>query len=133
MLTIRSIAKTLALPTAFLGTLVAAQAEVVLPPFANLHAYEASPDVYQLLEENDHFRVMLATWKPGQSDEWHTHHGDLVNYALTDCELKGQGADGQFGAFERRKGESGFNAKGSVHKVGNVGDSICTLLIVERK
>jgi hypothetical protein len=133
MVNIRSAVRAFVLPLTVFSTLVAAHGQVALPQSARLHAYEASPDVYKLLEENDHFRVILATWHPGQSDQWHTHHGNLVNYALTDCNLDGQGPDGQSGAFERRKGESGFNSEGSIHKVANVGDSDCILLIVERK
>ncbi|MDX3985755.1 MAG: hypothetical protein QHC88_10930 [Achromobacter sp.] len=110
-----------------------AQGATKLPESANQHAYEASRDIYTLLKENDKFRVMLATWKPGQSDEWHTHHGDLVNYNLTDCKLRGELPDGRVATLERKKGEAGFNIKNDVHKVTNVGDSECVLLIVERK
>ncbi len=133
MATIRTAIRALLLPAAVFGAGLAAHAQVALPQSANLHADEASPDVYKLLEEDEHFRVLLATWKPGQSDAWHTHHGDLVNYALTDCKLEGQIPDGRSGAFERRQGEAGFNAKGSIHKVKNVGAGDCVLLIVERK
>ena len=111
----------------------AVNAENSLPESAKQHAYEASPDVYELIGENDKFRVMLATWKPGQSDEWHTHHGDLVNYNLTDCKLGGEMPGGKSGTLERKKGDAGFNVKGDVHKVTNIGTSDCVLLIVERK
>jgi hypothetical protein len=121
------------LPIAIFSTLVAAQDQVAIPDSASRHAYEASPEIYELLDDNDHFRIMRATWQPGQSDEWHTHHGDLVNYALTDCTLESQGPNGQAGTFGRAKGVAGFNAEGSIHKVANVGGSICILLIVERK
>jgi hypothetical protein len=104
-----------------------------LPETARLHANEASPDIYKLLTENQHFRVMLATWKPGQNDEWHTHWGELVNYNLTDCTLKGELPDGKTAELVRKKGEAGFNAAKSVHKVTNVGKEDCVLLIVERK
>ena len=44
-------------------------------------SYKASPDVYKLISENDQFRVIQATWKPGQRDAWHSHAGALVAYA----------------------------------------------------
>jgi len=133
MIQIRPVLRAFALPAAIFGAGLAAQAQIAPPLSANSHAYEASPDVYQLIGEDDHFRVILARWKPGQSDAWHTHHGDLVNYALTDCKLEGQIPGGQSGAFERKQGEAGFNPKGSIHKVRNAGDGDCVLLIVERK
>ncbi|MBR1176985.1 hypothetical protein JQ617_23745 [Bradyrhizobium sp. KB893862 SZCCT0404] len=121
------------LSVALLGVTPAAQAEDKLPASAKLHANEASPDIYKLLAENEHFRVMLATWKAGQSDDWHTHQGDLVNYNLTDCELKGELPGGKMGQLVRKKGEAGFNTANSTHKVTNIGKDECVLLIVERK
>ena len=32
-----------------------------------------SPDVYKVIAENNNTRVIPATWKPGQRDEWHSH------------------------------------------------------------
>src|SRR5574340_1127405 len=46
-------------------------------------SYKASPDVYKLLAENDQFRVILQTSKPGQRDQWHSHSA-LAGYRLTD-------------------------------------------------
>lgn len=125
-----------ALLSALLLTLdgeVAAQSAPSLPSSAHQHAYEASPDIYKLVQENESFRVMLAVWKPGQSDNWHTHHGDLTNYNLTDCKLRGELPDGKIGTLERKAGEAGFNAKNSIHRVTNIGAADCVLLIVERK
>ena len=102
-------------------------------PSLGLPAYEASPDVYKLIAENEHFRVILATWKPGQSDEWHTHTGDLTNYALTYCKNKVEFPDGRIEEFEREKGVAGFNPIGTAHRVTNIGSDECVLLIIERK
>ncbi len=114
------------------ATTVLAQAPEKLPANAGQHAHEASPDVYRLLEENQHFRVILAVWKPGQSDQWHSHADELANYTLTDCQLKGLLPDGKVGELMRKKGTVGFNSK-STHKVTNTGSGECVLLIVERK
>jgi hypothetical protein len=46
----------------------------------------ASPDVSKVIAESGDTRVILATWKPGQRDEWHSHPANTVAYALTDCE-----------------------------------------------
>lgn len=103
-----------------------------LPETAKLSAEEVSPEVYSLIAENEHFRVMMAIWAPGQSDGWHSHHHDLTNFTLTDCTLKGENPDGGSGQLFREAGTAGFNTK-STHKVTNVGDSECRLLIVELK
>lgn len=118
---------------AVLAASTAALAQEKLPEAWKRHAHEASPEVYKLLAENEHFRVMLAKWQPGQSDEWHTHHGDLVNFNLTDCELKGEIPGGKMGQLVRKSGEAGFNSAQSTHKVTNIGKKECVLLIVERK
>ena len=62
-----------------------------------------------------------------------THKSKTQVLGFTDCTLECQGPNGQAGTFGRAKGVAGFNAEGSIHKVANVGDSICILLIVERK
>lgn len=36
-------------------------------------SYVASPDVYKVIAESNNTRVILATWKPGQRDAWHSH------------------------------------------------------------
>jgi hypothetical protein len=132
MLKLKQISLMAVLPLTLIGFTVAAQSPVKLPDTARLLPHEASGDVYKLLSENQHFRVLLATWKPGQSDEWHTHGGNLVNFNLTDCQLKGELPDGRMAELVRKKDAVGFNTP-DTHKVTNVGKSDCVLLIVERK
>ncbi|MGD9923513.1 MAG: hypothetical protein AB7V13_19020, partial [Pseudorhodoplanes sp.] len=97
-----------------------------------LQSFEASPDLYKVIGEDKNFRVILATWKPGQSDAMHSHAGDLTNYTLTECQLKGVAPDGKGGELVRKKGTVGFNTA-SVHQVTNTGNNECVLLIIERK
>ena len=96
-------------------------------------SYKASPDVYQVITENEHFRVIMATWKPGQRDKMHSHEGPLVGYRLTDCNLKVYNPDGTAKAREAKKGQALFNPVIAAHSVENVGTSDCQLLIVEKK
>ena len=102
------------------------------PPTQLLPSYKASPDIYKVLAENDFFRVILATWQPGQTDNWHYHEGALANYRLTDCKLKPTFPNGDTEVRETKKGGAAFNPA-ITHRVKNVGDSECILLIVERK
>jgi len=104
-----------------------ASAEDVAP------SYKASPDVYQVIAENEHFRVIMATWKPGQRDKMHSHEGPLVGYRLTDCNLKVYTPDGKAKAREAKRGEALFNPVIAAHAVENVGSSDCQLVIVEKK
>jgi quercetin dioxygenase-like cupin family protein len=96
-------------------------------------SYKASPDVYKVIAENEHFRVVIATWKPGQRDKMHSHEGPLVGYRLTDCNLKVYTPDGSAKAREAKKGEALFNPVIAAHSVENVGSSDCQLVIVEKK
>ncbi|NJD56513.1 MAG: cupin domain-containing protein [Nitrospirae bacterium] len=104
-----------------------AMAEDVAP------SYKASPEVYKVIAENEHFRVVIATWKPGQRDAMHSHEGPLVGYRLTDCNLKVYTPDGKATAREAKRGEALFNPVIAAHAVENVGTSDCQLVIVEKK
>jgi hypothetical protein len=96
-------------------------------------SYNASPEVYKLLAENSQFRVILATWKPGQHDVQHSHSANVV-YRLTDCNARVSGADGK--VLSQGDGKAGSvvlqDAIGS-HSFENIGTSDCQMLLVERK
>ncbi len=47
----------------------------------------ASADVYKMLADDKGLRVLVATWKPGQRDLWHSHPVMGV-YWLTDCDAR---------------------------------------------
>lgn len=96
-------------------------------------SYKADPAVYKVIAENEHFRVVIATWKPGQRDAMHSHEGPLVGYRLTDCNLKVYTPDGQAKAREAKAGEALFNPIIAAHSVENVGSAECKLVIVEKK
>ena len=96
-------------------------------------SYIAAPDVYKLLSENDQFRVILATWKPGQRDAWHSHAGPSVVYRLTDCSNRAYTPGGQVGGRSGKRGDVAFNAIIPSHSLENVGTADCQVVIVERK
>jgi len=96
-------------------------------------SYTADPAVYKVIAENEHFRVIISTWKPGQRDAMHSHEGPLVGYRLTDCNLKVYTPDGKAKAREAKAGEALFNPIIAAHSVENVGTADCQLLIVEKK
>lgn len=96
-------------------------------------SYKADPAVYKVIAENEHFRVIVTVWKPGQRDAMHSHEGPLVGYRLTDCNLKVYTPDGKSNAREAKAGEALFNPIIAAHSVENVGSSECKLVIVEKK
>ena len=97
-------------------------------------SYKASPEVYKLISENDQFRVILATWKPGHRDNWHSHAGPLASYALTDCESqRAHTPDGKFEDRSRKAGTVRYNPVIASHSLENRGKTECKVVIVERK
>ena len=50
------------------------------PPY-----YQADPDVYKVIFEDQNFRVILSTRKKGVRDKDHSHPIPSVAYPLTDC------------------------------------------------
>jgi hypothetical protein len=96
-------------------------------------SYIAAPDVYKLVSENEQFRVILATWKPGQRDAWHSHLGPSAVYRLTDCSNRAHTPDGKVGGRSGKRGDVAFNAVIPSHSLENIGTTECQVVIVERK
>lgn len=96
-------------------------------------SYAAEPAVYKLLAENELFRVVLATWKPGQRDAYHSHSANAA-YRLTDCKNKVYRPDGSIAREgEVKAGTVALQNPIVSHSYENVSDHECQALIVERK
>ena len=96
-------------------------------------SYIASPDVYKLVAENSQFRVIIATWKAGQSDMQHSHSQSAV-YRLTDCRAQVVGPSGKvLGESEVKAGSVVLQDAIPSHSFKNTGTTDCQVLIVERK
>jgi beta-alanine degradation protein BauB len=96
-------------------------------------SYQASPDIYKVIAENEHFRVIEAHWKPGQRDAWHSHAGPGVLYRLTDCDSRNYLPNGKILEGSSKKGSVGFFPVVASHSVENTGASDCEMVIVEPK
>jgi hypothetical protein len=97
-------------------------------------SYEADPDTYKVIFEDQNFRVIEATWKAGKTDKPHTHPLPSVVYDLTGCTLKLHGADGKV----REASSTAGTAKAvpiitQPHTAENPGSSDCRAIFVERK
>ena len=110
-----------------MGMPVASLADDV--PLSNV----AEPGVYKVLAENDQFRVVLATWKPGQRDAFHSHPANAA-YRLTDCKNKVYLPDGSTArGGEVKAGTVLLQKPVASHSFENVSDKECQTLIVELK
>ena len=98
-------------------------------------AASASPEVYKIIGENEQWRVLEATWEPGQEDEFHSHPADRVSLIQTDCRLQFTLPDGSTSVREPRAGAVTVRTGKPMasHKAKNVGDSVCVIRIVELK
>jgi quercetin dioxygenase-like cupin family protein len=110
-----------------------AQQKSAEPPKNAPPSYTAAPEVYKLISENENFRVILVTWKPGQRDAWHSHAGPLAAYRLTDCKQRAYTPDGKSQDRESKQGTVNYTPMTASHSLENIGKTDCRILIVEKK
>ena len=95
--------------------------------------YQADPDTYKVIFEDDNFRVIAATWKKGATDKAHSHLLPYVSYALDECKLKIHNPDGATRDINNTTSVARPGIITSSHSAENVGDSDCHAIFVERK
>jgi hypothetical protein len=115
---------------ALLGGVAAVRAVAAdAPP----RSFVASPDVYKVVGENEQYRVIEATWKPGQRDKLHSHGATVAAYLLTDCQMRNYLPDGTTKDTDRKAGVSSIRATDLNHSVENIGKTVCKMIIFEPK
>ncbi len=94
--------------------------------------WEASSDVYKVIGETAQYRIIMATWKPGQIDNMHSHKAGAVVY-LTDCNLRNHrpGSDPADLAF--KAGQTRTTTGIPSHRMENIGNADCQLIHVDVK
>src|SRR5215831_17567627 len=95
--------------------------------------YQADPDVYKVIFEDENFRVIAATWKKGTRDKDHSHPLPSVGYAVTDCAHKIVAPDGTSRDVISKAGSANAVPMTQSHHAENVGASDCQVVFVERK
>ena len=96
-------------------------------------AVTASPDVYEVIAENDSLRMVAATWEPGQRDMMHSHPAIGI-YILSDCEkMRVHYSDGTSKDWSAKNGTAGANAPVTSHAIENISDTECRLIFFEPK
>jgi mannose-6-phosphate isomerase-like protein (cupin superfamily) len=95
--------------------------------------YQADPDVYRVIFEDQNFRVIAATWKVGAHDKPHSHPVPSVVYSVTDCVLRVTDADGKTREVNAKAGTSRDVPITVSHSAENIGPAECRSIFVERK
>lgn len=120
----KSIAKISTLAALSLGFLALAQAQQ-LP-----RSFVASPDIYEIVAQNEHYKVIAVTWKAGQKDVLHSHPASAVYY-LTNCNLRIHAQDGSFRDAQPKAGAAIVQAPIPGHVLENIGGTDCRLVMFE--
>lgn len=95
--------------------------------------FQADPDVYKVIFEDQNFRVIAAAWKKGVHDKAHSHPVPSVAYNLTDCSLRLHEPDGKTRDIAPKAGASNSVPVTRSHSTENVGAQDCQIILVERK
>ena len=109
-----------------LSLAAAATAEPASPSFT------ASPGVYKVVAENEQYRVVLASWKPGQRDAPHSHPFAAV-FFISDCALRSFAPDGTSRDAAPLAGHAVMQQPIAAHSVQNIGSSPCQIVMFEAK
>jgi hypothetical protein len=94
--------------------------------------WEASPDVYKVIGETARYRIILATWKPGQIDNPHSHKPGVAVY-LTDCNLRNHRPGVAPVDYAVKPGDSRPTSGIASHRTENLGSADCQLIHVDMK
>jgi hypothetical protein len=95
-------------------------------------SFQANPDVYKVLAENDEMRVVLATWPAGHKDKSHSHPMAAV-YTIKECHARITTSDGAVKEVNNKAGGARVNPPVKSHTFENIGKTECQQLLVERK
>jgi hypothetical protein len=95
--------------------------------------YQADPDTYKVIFEDQNFRVIAATWKKGTTDKPHSHPVPFVVYPLADCILRLHNADGTTRETPSKAGTVFAGPTTTSHTAENISTSDCQAIFVERK
>ena len=93
---------------------------------------EVSPNVYQVLLENDDVKIIEVTFEPGESDNMHDH-GVITFYAVKGGKLQATLPDGTIRESEAPVGFVGHRNTRTTHQMKNISDDTVKVIIVEHK
>lgn len=98
----------------------------------HVDALIASPDIYTLLLENEHVRVLEYLIEPGEREAWHTHPPKAI-YVASGGKLRITTEDGKSFVVDENTGDAAWmNAVGR-HYGENVGTTPIRIVLLEVK
>ena len=97
-----------------------------------LHPDGVSPEIYEVLLENDKVKVIMVTFKAGQGDKMHDHN-PMTFHVLEGGKARVALPDGSVNEREIPSGFTGYNNVGQRHQVTNIGENEMKILLIEEK
>ena len=92
-------------------------------------AVKIAPHVYKSVLENSRVRVLEIRTQPGETSELHSHP-DMVLYAVTDCDWKLTGPDGEVVEARIPQGQTIF-LDATTHRAEDIGTAGSFAIAVE--
>lgn len=102
------------------------------PDTAQLDPTRVSPEVYKVLLENKHVRVVEYLVPPGAKDNWHTHPAK-VSYVVSGGALKITTENGESFVVNEEAGSATWFGEVGKHYGENVGTTPVRIVFVEIK
>ena len=93
---------------------------------------QVSPEIYDVLLENEAVKVMKVTFAPGQEDNVHDHY-PFTFHLLDAGKAQVTMPDGKVNEREIPSGFTGHNGLGVRHKVKNIGFKELNIILIEHK
>ena len=93
---------------------------------------QVSPDVYDVLLENEDVKILKVSFPSGKGDNMHDHY-PFTFYVVDGGKLEVTLPDGKVNEIEAGDGFSGHNEKGVRHRVKNIGEKPVNIILVEHK
>ena len=98
----------------------------------NLSAHAVSPDIYEIVHEDELIKVYTATFPVGSSDNVH-EHGINTAYVITGGKVEITGQDGSVNERSIPDGAVLHSDKMVRHQVKNIGENDIKVLLAEYK
>jgi len=114
------------------GAVSAVVAVIVVSQSYAQDPVQVSPDLYNVLLDNDQVRIFEVTYPPGQKEGWHGHPRYFF-YVVQPGTLRSERESGETREVELELGQNRMTGPTERHSVTNVGDSVVRLLAVEFK
>ena len=92
---------------------------------------KVAPDIYKVILENDHVRVLSVTMKPGGKSPMHAHPANIV-YTLNDSKVRFSTPDGKSVDVDLKAGNCIWN-EAQTHASENLGNTTVRALVIELK